>query len=312
MNINTNNPWFKILIFFGIILDLLFLFWILGVLGIWDANFALLSPKGVIAAGQKHVLLTSVLLMFVLAVPFYIATFLIIHRYKVDNNNDTLYQPDLSGTTFKQMLLWVLPAALVFCLSVIIWKSSHALDPFKEIRSDSKPITIQVVALDWKWLFIYPEHNIATVNFVEFPENTPINFVLTADAPMNSFWIPELGGQMYAMAGMSTKLNLMAGQQGEFRGSAAEINGDGFSGMNFIAKSVSGSEYEQWINSVKQSNLILSSEEYSKLANPSKNNSVVYYSSADTSLYNNILSKYMNAGDSLEMDQMPVEHMYQH
>ena len=126
----------------------------------------------------------------------------------------------------------------VFILAVITWKSTHALDPSLPLQSDKKPITIRVVALRWKWLFIYPEQNIATVNFIQFPIATPINFELTADGPMNSFWIPELGGQIYAMTGMQTKRHLMANAIGEFSGAAAEINGKGFSGMKFIVLNI--------------------------------------------------------------------------
>lgn len=304
MNKNTKKILFRILFFAGLIIDLLLLFWVLKILGIWNPEFALLSPKGVIAAGQKNVLVTSILLMFTMAVPFYAFAYFVIQRYRADNNSDAEYQPELSGTTFKQVLLWILPAILVFGLSVIIWRSSHALDPFRQINSNLKPTTIQVVALEWKWLFIYPEQDIATVNFVEFPENTPITFNLTADGPVSSFWIPELGGQMYAMAAMTTKLNLMAGQQGEFRGQAAEINGEGYSGMTFVAKSVSRSEFDQWVNSVKSLPNQLNQEEYAKLVQPSKSNPASYYSFVDTTLFDSILNKYMNPNSTHEQERV--------
>ena len=119
------------------------------------------------------------------------------------------------------------------------------LHPYKPIESSVKPITIQVIALDWKWLFIYPEQGIATVNFIQIPVNTPINFKLTADGPMNSFWIPSLGGQIYSMATMETKINLMADTTGDFPGEAAEINGKGFSGMRFVARSSTRADFDK-------------------------------------------------------------------
>jgi cytochrome o ubiquinol oxidase subunit 2 len=160
------------------------------------------------------------------------------------------------------------------------------------------------VALQWKWLFIYPEQNIATVNFVEFPNSTPVNFQLTADAPMNSFWIPELGGQMYAMPGMSTQLHLMADRPGEFNGSAAEISGKGFSGMKFIAKATSQKDFDTWVKSVKQSSNMIDLSKYNKLAEPSENNPVITYASVEKDLYNSIIMKFMPAMDNMHMEGM--------
>src|SRR5690606_1455086 len=134
---------------------------------------------------------------------------------------------------------------------IVTWHKTHELDPFKPIESDKKTLTIQVVALQWKWRFIYPEENIATINLVQFPENTPIHFEITADAPMNSFLIPSLGGQIYAMPNMKTELNLIANKRGDFRGISANLSGEGFSGMNFIARSSTEKEYRNWVESVQ-------------------------------------------------------------
>ena len=133
--------------------------------------------------------------------------------------------------------------------------------------SNTKPLTIQVVALQWKWLFIYPEQKIATVNYIQFPENTPLNFEISADAPMNSFWIPQLGGQIYAMPGMSTKLHLIANQTGTFRGCSANFSGEGFSGMTFVAKSSTQEEFDAWVAS-DHSAAALNEETYQQLAKP--------------------------------------------
>ncbi len=138
-----------------------------------------------------------------------------------------------------ELVWWAIPFAIVIALSGITWTSSHDLDPYKPIISATPPITIEVVALDWKWLFIYPQQGIATVNMVEFPAQTPINFVITADAPMNSLWIPQLAGQIYAMPGMSTQLHLESFSVGTYDGSSANLSGAGFSGMKFKAHAVS-------------------------------------------------------------------------
>jgi cytochrome o ubiquinol oxidase subunit 2 len=150
-----------------------------------------------------------------------------------------------------------------------------------------------VVALQWKWLFIYPGQNIATVNFVQFPENTPVNFIITADAPMNSFWIPQLGGQIYAMPGMSTQLHLMANGAGSYRGVSANLSGQGFADMKFIAKSSSSADFKRWVHSVSYSHNALSLAGYDKLALPSQNNLPAAYSSKPTGLYDTIITKYM-------------------
>jgi cytochrome o ubiquinol oxidase subunit 2 len=198
-------------------------------------------------------------------------------------------------------LWWILPSIIILILSVITWQKTHALDPYKPIVSENPPITIQVVALNWKWLFIYPEQNIATINFIQVPVNTPINFILTADGPMNSFWIPQLGGQMYAMSGMSTTLHLIANEEGDFAGSAAEINGEGFSGMRFITRASSQEAFDQWVMNAKASSRFLSLEEYEILAKPSQNNVPVIYAASDPGLYDTIIMKYMSpVGESME------------
>jgi cytochrome o ubiquinol oxidase subunit II len=185
------------------------------------------------------------------------------------------------------------PLILISILAVITWKSSHDLDPFKPLNSSTPPMTIQVVSLQWKWLFIYPKQNIATVNLVQFPVNTPISFEITSDAPMNSFWIPQLGGQIYAMSGMSTHLQLMASQPGEYRGESANISGAGFAGMHFSAKASSAADFDQWVQLVRLTKGSLSDAAYNKLAAPTQNDPVSYYSSVSNGLYNTVVDKYM-------------------
>jgi cytochrome o ubiquinol oxidase subunit 2 len=156
-----------------------------------------------------------------------------------------------------------------------------------------KPLNVQVVALQWKWLFIYPEQHIATVNFLEVPTNTPINFSITADAPMNALWIPQLGGQIYAMPGMTTQLHLMASEAGDYRGLSANLSGQGFSGMTFTARAVDTANFTAWVTDAQKSPQRLNNTTYASLAAPSKNNKVAYYTTADTALYPTIVMKYM-------------------
>ena len=259
--------------------------WILGI-------FSVLDPKGTIGLQERDLMVTATLLMLTIIIPVFILLFTFARKYRAGNTK-AQYTPNVDNNAIVTFVLWAIPITIIFMIAVMNWKSTHALDPYKPIISDVKPITIQVVALQWKWLFIYPEQNIATVNFIQFPENTPINFELTADAPMNSFWIPQLGGQMYAMPGMSTQLRLIANEIGDFRGSSAEMSGRGFAGMKFIAKSTSRADFDAWIQSVKQSSATLGLDEYKKLAEPSENDPAASYASVEKDLYNIVMMKFM-------------------
>ncbi len=180
-------------------------------------------------------------------------------------------------------------------MAILTWVATHELDPYRPLGTSLETFKIQVVALDWKWLFIYPEQGIATVNFVQFPEKTPIHFELAADgSPMNSFWIPELSGQIYAMTGMVTPLHLMADGSGVYKGRAAEINGRGYADMAFIAKSTSHSDFDDWVLSVKESPFQLSGPVYEELIKPSINPAALFYSHVEEGLFNKIVMKYMH------------------
>ncbi len=262
----------------------------LAVIYLKNHEVAVLAPKGHIAAREKSLLIFASLLSLIVVIPVFVMTFLIVYKYR--DHKKAKYSPELDNNRLVETIWWGVPIILITILSVVTWRSSHELDPFRPIQAQTKPMTIQVVALDWKWLFIYPEQKIATVNYVQFPEDTPIDFEITADAPMNSFWIPQLGGQMYAMSGMSTHLNLMADETGEYRGSSANISGKGFAGMNFMAKSTSEAEFNKWIKSADKSPS-LNMDSYDALAKPSENNPVAYYRLAQNDLYNQVVAKYM-------------------
>jgi len=254
-------------------------------------NFAVLDPKGIIAHEERSLMITAVLLMLIIVIPVFIITAVFAWKYRA--NGKAKHSPNWTLNLKSELVMWAIPTIIVLALWAVTWKGTHELDPFKALASEAKPITIQVVALQWKWLFIYPEQNIATVNFVQFPKSTPINFQITADAPMNSFWIPQLGGQMYAMPGMDTQLHLMADASGEFNGSTAELSGAGFASMRFIAKSTTDSDFESWVQSVKKSQSSLTLAEYNKLAVPTSNNPPAYFSSTDKNLYQNVIMKFM-------------------
>lgn len=258
-------------------------------------NIQVLNPKGPIALKERDLIYTALALALIVVIPVYALAIGFAWRYR-EGNKKAKYSPNLSGNRIAETIWWIVPSALILVLAVITWRSSHQLDPYKTISSKNPAITIQVVALDWKWLFIYPQQNIASVNFFQFPNNTPLNFEITADAPMNSFWIPQLGGQIYAMPGMSTQLHLMATSYGSFDGSSANISGEGFAGMTFIAKSSSETAFNDWVKSAKRSPNSLDSSQYNKLDQPSQYNPAAVYSSAEEGLYNRIIDKYTVPG----------------
>ncbi|QVL58307.1 MAG: ubiquinol oxidase subunit II [Simkaniaceae bacterium] len=260
-------------------------------------NIAMLEPKGLISDKERDLIVTCSLLMLIVVIPVLILTFVFAWRYR-EGNEKSKHTPDWEHNYIAEMCWWGVPFVIITILAVITWKTSHELDPFKPLAMDKKPIEIQAVALDWKWLFIYPEQGIATVNLVQFPEKTPINFEITADAPMNSFWIPQLGGQIYAMPAMRSKLHLLANEQGSYSGRSTNINGKGFSGMIFTAKSTSEEEFSQWVDSVKGSPKRLTIESYNELVKPSEYDPVSYYVLSDENLFNKIIMKYMTPTQS--------------
>ncbi len=264
----------------------------LSMLYISSNTIAVLEPKGMIAERERELIITASLLMLIVVIPVFIMTLAFAWKYRASNTKSQ-HAPDWEHNYIAEYCCWGIPIIIIGILAVTTWKSSHDLNPFTPIDSEIEPLSIQVVALDWKWLFIYPEQGIATVNFVQFPEKTPINFVITSDAPMNSFWIPQLGGQIYAMPAMRSKLHLIANEIGIFRGVSANISGKGFSGMTFDAKSCSKEEFNQWVQSVKFSSKPLGLDMYDKLAQPTEYHPVEYYQLAQNDLFDQILMKYM-------------------
>jgi len=279
------------LIFSGLMLLIIL---IMQPLNIWHhgENIAVLFPKGLIGVEERNLLLIVQALMLVIIIPVYILTFVFSWVYRADNPKDK-YDPDLVDNFFAECVWWGLPIVMVAIVSVLTWVKTYELDPFKPIESKNKEIKIQVVALQWRWLFIYPEEKVASLNFLQIPKDTPIRLEITADAPMNSLWIPQLGGQIYAMPNMKTELNLIANEEGDFRGSSANISGEGFSGMTFITKATSKEEYDKWIALAKQSSKTLENKSYQALALPSMNRETEIFQLEEPNLFNKILNKYM-------------------
>lgn len=278
-----------------------------GMLLLGGCNMTLLDPVGQIGVDEKNLIITATLLMLLVVVPVILMTLVFAWKYRASNKNAT-YAPKWSHSTKIEVVIWTVPILIIIALGVITYKSTHALDPYRPIESDVKPVTIEVVAMDWKWLFIYPDQGIATVNKIVFPANTPVNFRITSDTVMNSFFIPGLGGQIYAMAGMQTKLHLIANKNAELDGISANYSGAGFTGMKFKAIATSQAEFDAWVSEVKASPKQLDTAEYEALTKPSQNNPVELYSSVKPNLFQTIIDKYegMKPGKPVQHEKKEV------
>ncbi|MEI6477766.1 MAG: ubiquinol oxidase subunit II [bacterium] len=256
-------------------------------------NFQILNPKGTVAAQQMHLMVVVTLLMLVVVVPVFVLTFGIVWKYR-DDNPTAKYAPKWDHNLLLESVWWGLPLLVIVIIGVLAWRSSHDLDPYKSLNSSVKPVTVEVVALQWKWLFIYPDQGVASVNYVQFPKGTPVNFYITADAPMNSFWIPQLGGQVYAMPGMATQLHLMADNAGDFAGSSANLSGTGFASMKFTAHASTQEDFDAWVASAKLSGQTLDSVQYATLARPSEGTPVQQYALGEDNLFHAAMMKFMS------------------
>ncbi|MDE2260866.1 MAG: ubiquinol oxidase subunit II [Betaproteobacteria bacterium] len=256
-------------------------------------EWSLLDPKGPIAADEKTLILTAFALMLVVVVPVIFMTFAFAWKYRAGNKAAT-YAPEWDASAKIEAIIWLVPAVIVVVLSVLVWRSSYALSPYRPIVSTAKPVQVEVVAMGWKWLFIYPDLGIATVNRLEIPTGVPVSFRLTSDSVMGSFFIPRLGGQIYAMAGMQTRLHLVADQPGTYAGLNTQFDGDGFPGMRFDTVATSTQGFDAWVRQVKQSSMALDEGAFKKLEVPSKNNSPEYFSAVEPHLFDHVMHKYMS------------------
>ena len=260
------------------------------------STIAVLQPRGEVAERQLELLIFTTALSLVVVIPVFILTIYIVAKYRADNPKKASYKPDWDHSKKFEAIWWGIPILLIGILSVVTWRTSHSLDPYKPLASNRKPLTVQVVALQWKWLFIYPEQNIASLNVAPIPVDTPILFKITADAPMNAFWVPQLGSQIYAMSGMSSQLNLQANQIGDFRGVSSNLSGSGFADMSFTVKATAESDFRAWVRDTQKVNNRLSYATYQALAQPSVESKPNSYSSVDYGLYDTIVMNYMAHG----------------
>jgi cytochrome o ubiquinol oxidase subunit II len=249
-----------------------------------------LDPQGPIASAERLLLINSTAIMLVVVVPVIVATLAFAWWYRASNTHATR-SPDESYEGRVEFVVWSIPALTVILLGGVIWLGSHQLDPRTPIPGKSDPLRVDVVALDWKWLFIYPDHGVATVNQLVIPTGTPVEFRLTSATVMNSFFVPQLGSQIYAMGGMITHLHLLADNPGEFPGFSANFSGDGFSGMRFIVKSVPAADFNTWVAQARGTGSGLDDASYAELAKPSQDVPPKTYRSVEPKLFERILDQ---------------------
>ncbi|MEK3884098.1 ubiquinol oxidase subunit II [Paenibacillus sp. PL2-23] len=275
----------------------LFLTMVAVISGCSSEQYIVLDPKGPIGESQKDLIIITTLLCAIIIVPVLILTAVIVWRYRDRPGRKAKYAPEWEHNTKLEVTWWSIPIVIIVILAGVTVYYTYKLEPSKPIASEKAPITIQVTSMDWKWLFKYPGENIATVNYVKFPEDTPIRFQLTSDTAMNSFWIPQLGGQLYSMSGMAMTLYLQADEQGTYYGSGANFNGMDFAQMTFDADAVSQEEYEAWVQEVKSSAPALTMNVYEELTEPGPSN-VQLFSSFPEGLFEHIVTQYVEEGSS--------------
>jgi cytochrome o ubiquinol oxidase subunit II len=252
-----------------------------------------LDPKGPIAAAERLILFNSLGIMLAIVIPTILATLGVAFWFRASNRR-ARYRPNFVYSGRLELLVWAIPAMTVLLVGGVAWIGSHDLDPRKPIDSAVRPITIQVVSLDWKWLFIYPELGIASVNALTIPASTPVNFELTSSGVMNSFFVPQLGSQIYTMAGMVTRLNVQADHAGTYRGLSANYSGAGFSDMRFAVAAVPTQDFDKWVATARGDGPVLDAQTYADLAMPATVAAPFTYRAAAAGLFNSIL---LDAGD---------------
>ncbi|HRF28528.1 MAG TPA: ubiquinol oxidase subunit II [Candidatus Saccharibacteria bacterium] len=267
----------------------------IGALGWWllrDATLDVLQPAGNIAEQQRSLLIVASVLSTIVVVPVFTLLIVFSVRYR-EGNKKAIYDPNLTHNAKLEALWWGIPIVIIGVLGVITWQTSHTLDPYKRIASSNEVMNIEVVALQWKWLFLYPHQRVATVDKLIVPVDVPVEFSLTSDAPMSAFWVPSLGSQIYTMNGMTSKLNLIATEPGSYKGYNTNINGKGYASMDFTVEAVDKKTFVDWHGQLAKSSNGLDWATYRQLSKPSMLDSPKEYALHNTSLMHAIEMKFM-------------------
>jgi cytochrome o ubiquinol oxidase subunit 2 len=278
-------------------------------------NTVVLNPAGDIAAQQRDLLVRSTWLMLLIIIPVMVLTVLFAWRYR-HSNPDAHYDPDWHHSTRLELVIWAAPLLIIICLGALTWLGTHLLDPYRPlgrvapgqpVTQEAKPLQVNVVALDWKWLFIYPEQGFATVNEMVVPVNRPVALRITSSSVMNSLYIPVMAGMVYAMPSMETKLHGVVNKPVVSEGFSANYSGAGFSGMKFVFRGLSTTDFDRWVQDVKQSQGELTREKYLELERPSQNEPPRRFAQVDAGLYKAILNRCVAPGTMCMHDMMAID-----
>lgn len=278
-------------------------------------NLVVLNPSGDIAAQQGDLIVYATVLMLIVIIPVMALTVFFAFKYHKDKT-DSAYEPDWDHSVSLEIVVWAVPLAIIICLAGLTWVATHRLEPYDDLKRISaekpidpnvEPLEVQVVALDWKWLFIYPEQGIATVNEAAVIVDRPVEFKLTSNTVMNAFYVPEMAGMIYTMAGMETELNAVLNHAGTFEGFSANYSGNGFSGMRFDLHSSDQAGFDAWVEKVRAEGTELSREAFVELEEPSKNNPVAYFGSVEAGLWDKVLNHCVGDDEICLNDMMMVD-----
>nr|WP_062223246.1 MULTISPECIES: ubiquinol oxidase subunit II [unclassified Aureimonas] len=280
-------------------------------------NAVLLNPAGDVALQKRDLLYISTGLMLLIIVPVIVATLVFAWRYR-RSNKDATYDPEWNHSTHLELAIWSAPLLIIICLGALTWTATHLLDPYRPltriaegqpVTPEMKPLEVRVVSMDWKWMFIYPELGIATVNELAAPVNTPINFKLTSTSVMNAFFVPSMAGMVYTMAGMETQLHGVMNKEGIYEGMSSHYSGAGFSYMNFKFHALNQQGFDEWVAKVRAEGQPLSRELFLELEKPSEKEPIHYYSSFADGLYHAILNKCVAPGKMCADEMMHIDAM---
>lgn len=288
---------------------------VLAALSLAGCNTVVLNAPGDVAAQQGNLIVVATVLMLLIIVPVIALTLFFAWRYRASNAQAT-YKPDWDHSTQLELLIWAAPLLIIIALGAVTWITTHTLDPYrpltriapgKPVPAETRPLVVEVVSLDWKWLFIYPEQGVATVNELVAPVNRPIEFHLTSSNVMNAFYIPALAGMIYTMPGMETKLHAVIDKQGQYEGFSSNYSGAGFSHMRFGFHATDAAGFENWVAEAKRGGDALQRDEYLRLVKPSEREPVRRYASVDAGLFEAVLNRCADANRMCMNEMMAVD-----
>jgi cytochrome o ubiquinol oxidase subunit II len=257
-------------------------------------SYGVLNPQGPVGAREKLILIDATIIMLAVVIPVILCTIAFAWWFRARNKR-AHRRPEWEYSGRIEFVTWSIPALIVVFLGGVAWIGSHDLDPPKRLTSAAKPVEVEVISLDWKWLFIYPEEQVAAVNELVIPVDTPVHFKLTSSSVMNSFFVPQLGSQIYTMAGMTTQLNLLASHAGTFSGISAQFSGDGFSDMRFDVRAVTPEAYQAWLAATHAAVDHLDVARYARLAEPSRDDEPAIFGQVSAGLFETVVRNHGGA-----------------